>query len=286
MRRAPRRARDVVAAAGEHAADRAAEPLGQRYRDEVEGRGQLGEGVPGGGGGVEQARAVEIALDAELLRRGADRLRLALRKNDAAAAVVGVLDRDEAGRRVDDVPRRLVRRAQIGGGEEPALADRQELHPGIGRTRTRFVPDDVRLVAEDDLVAGPRQDLQRDLVGHCAARHKECGFLAEQFGDALLQVIDRGVLAILVVADRCRSHRLPHSGRGPGHSVGTKVDRVHRSLLVSCLGAGADWARSDDDTTHAAVGTAVIGTILGRASTHGRQRGDDRGKNLHKGDHG
>ena len=52
--------------------------------------------------------------------------------------------------------------------------------------------------------------------------------LSEQFGDTLLQPVDRRVLAILVVADRCGRHRLAHSGRRRRHGVRTQVDAGHQ----------------------------------------------------------
>src|SRR5216683_3034647 len=50
-------------------------------------------------------------------------------------------------------------------------------------------------------VAGPGQEFERDLVGHRAARHEQRSLFAEQRGNALLQPVDRRVLAILIVAD-------------------------------------------------------------------------------------
>src|SRR6266851_3860438 len=145
--------------------------------------------------------AAEIAGNAEFPGGAADRLGLALRKDDAAAAVMRILDRHQRGRREDDMARRLVGGAEILGGEKAAAADDAELHAGIGRCRTGFVPHDMRLVADDDFIARPGQHLEADLVRHGAARHEQRRFLAEQRGDALLQAIDRGILAILVIAD-------------------------------------------------------------------------------------
>jgi hypothetical protein len=86
----------------------------------------------------------------------------------------------------------------------------------------------MRFLSDDDVVARLGQDLEADLVRHRAARHKEGRLLAEQFGDPVLQSVDRRVLAVLVVADRRRSHRLAHAGRWEGDRVGTKVDALQR----------------------------------------------------------
>ena len=50
---------------------------------------------------------------------------------------------------------------------------------------------------------------------------------SEQIGNLLLQPVDRWVFAVLVVADRRRSHSLAHPRRRQGHGVRTKVDTVH-----------------------------------------------------------
>jgi len=85
----------------------------------------------------------------------------------------------------------------------------------------------VGFVAEDHLVARPGQDLEADLVCHRPARHEQCGLFVERFGDTFLQSVDRGIFAILVVTDRGRRHRLPHSGGRKGHRVGAQVDAGH-----------------------------------------------------------
>ena len=123
------------------------------------------------------------------------------------------------------MPRRLVGGAEIGRGKQTALADGGKLYAGIRRRGARLVPDDMGFLADHDVIPRTGQQLQADLVGHRAARHEESSFLAEQFGDALLQPVDRGILAILVVAHRCFRHCLSHLRRGPGHRVGAQIDR-------------------------------------------------------------
>ncbi len=126
--------------------------------------------------------------------------------------------------------RRLVGGLEVGGGEEPALPDHRELHAGIGGGRAGFVPDDMRLVADHDLVARTRQQLEGDLVRHRAAGYEERRLLSQLRSDALLQAIDRGILAVLVVADRRLRHGLAHGRRRQGHGIGAKVDGIHGRL--------------------------------------------------------
>ena len=58
--RKTRASRDVLAAADQHGADRRAEAFRQAEHDGVEAAGQLGDGHVEGGGGVEDARAVQM----------------------------------------------------------------------------------------------------------------------------------------------------------------------------------------------------------------------------------
>ena len=171
------------------------------------GSARAGQGVAAGDSGVEEPGAVEIGGGAEVVRGPADRHDLGLGKDlHAAAAIVGGTGRHHGGRRQDDVAGRLEGGADVVGGEQAALADVGELDTGIGRRRAGFMPGDVRLLPDDDVVAGLAQQPQADLVGHGSAGREQRGFLAEQLGDPLLQPIDRGVLTVLVVADL-----------GPGH---------------------------------------------------------------------
>ena len=149
---------------------------------------------------------------------------LGLRKHEPAAAVVRVLDLDQRRRRIENVAARLHDREKLCGREQAARADLSELHAGVRGRRAGLVPHGVALAAHDDVVAGPSQRAQRDLIRHRAGRHPQRGFLAEQRRDARLQLVDGGVLAVLVVADRRARHRLAHRGRRPRDRIGAQID--------------------------------------------------------------
>jgi hypothetical protein len=78
---------------------------------------------------------------------------------------------------------RLDRGDELRRREDAARADLGELHAGVRCRAAGLVPDRVALAADDHVVAGPRQDAQRHLVGHRAARQPERGLLAQQRGD-------------------------------------------------------------------------------------------------------
>jgi hypothetical protein len=90
-----------------------------------------------------------------------------------------------------------------------------------------LVPDDMALGSGDDLAAAGDVSHQRDQIAHRPRRDEDRGFLAEQGGRALLERIDRRVLAQDVVADLSGGHRPTHLGRRVGHGVGAEIDRRH-----------------------------------------------------------
>jgi hypothetical protein len=85
---------------------------------------------------------------------------------------MSVLDRHQCRGREDDMAGRLVGGAEIGGGEQPTSAGDGELNARVCRGGAGFMPNDVRFLPDDDVVARPGQDLEADLVRHRAARHK------------------------------------------------------------------------------------------------------------------
>src|SRR6185436_4107082 len=110
-------AADEVAAPGDQGADRGAEALREACADRVEAGDELALGDAGRGGGVPDPRAVEVDGEAELVRCGDHVGELRAVPAHAAAAVVGVLDRDHAGQRQVRIIAGLVGRANVVGGE-------------------------------------------------------------------------------------------------------------------------------------------------------------------------
>ena len=71
--------------------------------------------------------------------------------------------------------------------------------------------------------------LDRDGVAHGAGGHEQRGFLAGDFGRALLQPVDGGIFAVNVVADLGLHHGAPHLGRGLGHGIAAQIDHAVRN---------------------------------------------------------
>ena len=186
-----RRATMSSPAAGEHRADRRAEPLRERDRDEVERRGERRPAsTPRRDRGVEQPRAVEVASRRRARaprRRSRSRLGCGNdRGRRRGCACSRPRPASSAGRRTWPGGLRAAR--NVVGGEQPAAADLGELHAGVRRARR---PSRARRrgLSRPTMTSSPGRvrSLQRELVGHRAARHEERRLLAEQRGDPLLQ---------------------------------------------------------------------------------------------------
>ena len=91
----------------------------------------------------------------------------------------------------------------------------------------------MRLLADDVFVAALAVGHQSEQVAHGPGRYEERRGEAQarrQFG---LQAVDRGVLAIDVVAQFGRGHGFAHAGGGLGDGVAAQVDDRHGGLLGS-----------------------------------------------------
>ena len=93
-----------------------------------------------------------------------------------------------------------------------------------------LVDHDVREAVGDEDVAGPRMELQRDLVRHRRRRQEQRGLLPEERRRPVLQGRHGRVLAALLVADVCAGDRRAHAVRRTGGRVGAKVDHEQHPI--------------------------------------------------------
>ena len=205
--------------------ERAAEPFGEAERDRVELAPVLRCRSPARDRGVHEPRAVEMHREPVRPGLGDHLLEMPERPDPAAAAVVGVLDADEPGRRRVQVARWVDRLANVLGGEDPVLRHERLHHePGMDRRAAELVAKDVRHLLGDHLVAGLRQRAERDLVRHRGSREEDRLLVAEELRRALLERDHSRILALLLVPDLGIGDRPPHLGRGLGQRVGAEVD--------------------------------------------------------------
>ncbi len=142
-----------------------------------------------------------------------------------AGEVVGVLDRHH--------PRLHEERAHVGCPHGPDRVDVDAAarvgpgahgQPAVCAVRAELGAGDVRRRLAEHFRARPGAEPHREHVGHRPGGREQRSLLAEQAGDPLLELADRGVLAVHVVADRCGGHRRPHRVGGLGEGVGAEVD--------------------------------------------------------------
>ena len=159
------------------------------------------------------------------MRRADDRVELVERPHPASRDVVRVLDHEHGGLLVDHVLRApggrgdLSRRDPAG---DPGKPDREQAR--VNRRPAELVGEDVGVLVRDEHVARAAVQLQRDLVRHRRRRQEQRPLLPEQSGGPLLQLVDRGVLAHLLVTDLRRSDRGAHRCGRAGDGVGAKID--------------------------------------------------------------
>ena len=225
---------------GEDGTERAAKPLGEAERDGVDARSDLGRRNAESDRGVHHPRPVHVHADAGLPRDGDDGVELCERPDPSARDVVGVLDDEHGGALVDDVLGGRARRVHL-RCREPAAAARQAdgEEPGVGGGAAELVDEHVRVLLRDEHVARTAVQLEGDLVGHRGGRQEEGALLAEQLGDAFLQLVDRRVfLHLLVADDRCRDGGA-HPRRRARDGVGAKID--HGRPFCTCGETGGTF---------------------------------------------
>ena len=146
----------------------------------------------------------------------------------AAAAVVRVLETDQAGAREVLVVAadRCLYRSQV---ETPAfvIRHRAQTQAADGPGAAYLEDQRMRLLADDHLVApaGVRQQ-RREVALRPAGREKRRLF-AQPLRRHLLKPIDRRVFAEDVVAQLRVRHRLAHFGRRQRDGIAAQVDDLH-----------------------------------------------------------
>ena len=95
---------------------------------------------------------------------------------------------------------------------------------GVDGRPAELGDEDVAVLLADQLVAELGVETDRDLVRHRRGRHEDRLVLAQQARTALLELVDRWILAPLLVADRRGRDRCTHARRRPGGGVRAEVD--------------------------------------------------------------
>jgi len=122
------------------------------------------------------------------------------RKYPAAALVVGVLHREHASGCVVDI-HRMDGLGDFRAREKTAGPQSFDLDAPQRCTRSAFVKQDVRVVADQHRVSGASRRCDGRLVAHRSRGDKEGGFFAREFRGHLLQPIDGRIFSVNVISD-------------------------------------------------------------------------------------
>ncbi len=151
-----------------------------------------------------------------------------------------------------------------------------------------LVDDDVRVLLRDEHVTRTRVELERDLIRHRRGRDEDRRLVSEERRHAILQRVDRRILALLLVADdasamarRMPVRRLRRRVRAQvdhGRDATVRrmdlallertLDRAGRACLPRTPGVGVDGSgrrvvrRHDDAAEGAARDARRIGAVL------------------------
>lgn len=115
------------------------------------------------------------------------------------------------------------------------VRDRVRVHAAQGRYAAGFIAKRVALIAKDGFVAPAAMCQDGDKIGHGAAGHEQCRFLAQALGGHRLQTVDCRILAEDIIAQGGLAHRLPHSGCRQCNRI---TSQIHSSHVVLSMGYG------------------------------------------------
>ena len=170
-------------------------------------------------------------MERNVVAAGDGRDRLLVGDGERAAHRVGVrvLEDDQAGHRLVGILGIAEGRRDGGRLDRPvgALGQRAHRRPYDDGMAGRLVHDEVAGGRRDHLLAAGEVGQLGDQVAHRARCHEEPGLHAEQLGGAILEGVDRGVVAEDVIAHLGGGHGAAHRRRRVGHSVGAQVDPGH-----------------------------------------------------------
>ena len=88
----------------------------------------------------------------------------------------------------------------------------------------------MRQLLKQDLISGPAVNRECHLIAHGAGGKKKRRLLAQEIGDHVLQQIDGGVFALLLVSHFRLAHEPAHWWGGSGDGIAEQVD-LHHSII-------------------------------------------------------
>src|SRR5207245_9625495 len=118
-------------------------------------------------------------------------------------------------------------------------ADRPRDEPRVRRGPALLRKQYVRVLLREQLATWFGENFQCDLVGHRRRREVDGLVLPEQLGGAALELVDRRVLTLLLVAHLGGGDGGAHTGGGLRRGVRTKVDHASESSESSAANSAS-----------------------------------------------
>ncbi|GEM_PF-6704296 len=220
--------RDCLFGPGEYRSNGRAKSLRETGHHRVDRLDNLGRVDPERGRGVEQPRAVEMDRQPELVGGLGGSSDPIDGNRPTAPAVVCVLECQQP---CPGLVERLldVSRADLLGRDDPAVAgvDRSGLDLGVLDDPAELPLVDVAFDPTEQLLSALGVGPDRNLVAHCSGGHEQRRFHSEDRSSPALELVDRWVIVVNIVADGrvagCRSHLVARQR----HRITAEIDHTH-----------------------------------------------------------
>ena len=215
---------DELPASGENSAHRRAQTLAQVDPDRVQGGGVVGDVDPAGHRGVEEPGPVHVGPQSPFVSDSTDFPQLLQWPDAPSGGIDRLLDGDDAhggavpAGRVHEASDLLRREHSCGPVDGVGRGRRQD------RRSARFGDERMRRPVQQDHVSRAAMDRQADLVAHGPRRKEDRVLLSQHLRHHLLQLVDRGVLSLLLVSHRGKTGETPHLRSGHAQGVAVQID--------------------------------------------------------------
>src|ERR1700675_2415558 len=216
---------DKFAGAEDHGPDRSAEAFREAEHHGINFLGHVGDVVAERSRSVKDACAVQVHFQAECVGTIADFVHAGRGINGATGHVAGIFQTDKGGLRVvinfgpdggfDLVPGKD---AVVAAADSARHATRYRGH------RCKFVEVDVAALFAKDFVSVVGPDFDGDEVAHAARGNEQSRFLPEDFRSAFLELVDRGIFAVNVVAHFGGGHGAAHFVAGARDGIAAEIN--------------------------------------------------------------
>src|SRR5260370_840256 len=211
-----------------HRPNRRAQPLGQAEHHRIHFSRHLRDVISQRRRRVKNPRPVQVHFQPRGMRMVADIFQLRRRIDRSSRHVARVFQAHQCGLRIV-INLRPDHRLDLLPRQNPVFPPGHSRHAaGNRRHRRQLIQIHVAALFANHFVAVMRPHLDGDEIPHAARGHKQRRLFPENLRRALLQLVDRRVFSVNVVANLGLRHRPPHLRRRPRHGIAPQIHHSRR----------------------------------------------------------